>query len=57
MDRIASSFSLSCSMLPLREVLMSFNFEKDHSAVVTVTCNVRNNSRAVHTSPKVDVTE
>src|SRR4029434_10127846 len=33
MDRIASPFSLSCPMLPLGLVLISFNLEKNHSAV------------------------
>src|SRR4029434_10019236 len=37
-------------LLLLRYILMSFDLEKDHPAVATVT-DVRNNNRAVHTSP------
>ena len=47
-DKIARSSSLSCDIVDLRYVFISFKFENDLSAVATVTGKVTENVNFKH---------
>ena len=51
-DKIARSYSLSCDIVYLRYVFISFNFEIDLSADVTVTCKVTKSVNSLYISGK-----
>ena len=53
--RRARPSSLSCEIVDLRKVFIIFNFEKERSALATVTGRVTNNTHAVANSGTDDV--